>query len=187
MNADASIVVRKCTLAPIVAALLLIFFYGACPEIFGSFASLLWQLLLLTLFPLLAYPLQPVFPFFGKNGREEQRYLAILFAFLGYSLDAVFTLLTHASKELCLISWTYFLSGILILVFNRLFRIRASGHAAGVSAAICFPLALNQPEVLLISVPVLCIVAAKRHTIWQFIIGALIPPIAMGLVQLFLC
>ena len=57
MNADASIVIRKCTLAPIVAALLMTFFYGTCPEIFGSFASLLWQLLLLTLFPLLAYPL----------------------------------------------------------------------------------------------------------------------------------
>lgn len=41
------------------------------------------------------------------------------------------------------------------------------------------------------SVPVLCLVAwasvtAKRHTIWQFIIGALIPPIAMGLVQVVL-
>ena len=42
MNADASIVIRKCTLAPIVAALLLIFFYATCPEIFGSFASLLF-------------------------------------------------------------------------------------------------------------------------------------------------
>lgn len=191
MNADVSIVIRKCTLAPIVAALLLIFFYATCPEIFGSFASLLWQLLLLILFPLLAYPLQPVLPSFRKKGREGQRYLAMIFAFVGYFLDAAFTLLTHTSKELCLISWTYFLSGILILAFNRLFRIRASGHAAGVSAAICFPLALNQPEVLLISVPVLCLVAwasvaTKRHTIWQFIIGALIPPIAMGMVQFVL-
>lgn len=189
MNADASIVIRKCTLAPIVAALLLIFFYATCPEIFGSFASLLWQLL--TLFPLLAYPLQPVFPFFRKKGREGQRYLAILFAFLGYSLDVIVTLLTHASKELCLISWTYFLSGVLILILNRICKIRASGHAAGVSIAICLPAALNRPEVLLVSVPMLFLVAwasvaAKRHTVQQFIIGALIPPMAMGLVQFVL-
>lgn len=192
MRNDTSIVIRKCTLAPIISALLLIFFYGACPEIFSSFISLLWQFLFLTIFPLIAYPLQPIFSFFRQKGREGQRYLAMIFAFLGYFLDAAFTLLTHASKELCLISWTYFLSGILILVLNRLCRIRASGHAAGVSAAICFPLALNHPEVLLISVPVLCLVAwasvtARRHTIGQFIIGALIPPIAMGLVQIFLC
>lgn len=191
MNADASIVIRKCTLAPIVAALLMIFFYGASPEIFGSFASLLWQLLLLTLFPLLAYSLQPVFPFFRKKGREGQRYLAILFAFLGYSLDVIVTLLTHASKELCLISWTYFLSGVLILILNRICKIRASGHAAGVSIAICLPAALNRPEALLVSVPMLFLVAwasvaAKRHTVQQFIIGALIPPMAMGLVQFVL-
>lgn len=191
MNVDASIVIRKCTLAPIVAALLMIFFYGVSPEIFGSFASLLWQLLLLTLFPLLAYPLQLVFPFFRKKGREGQRYLAILFAFLGYSLDVIVTLLTHASKELCLISWTYFLSGVLILILNRICKICASGHVAGVSIAICLPAALNRPEALLVSVPMLFLVAwasvaAKRHTVQQFIIGALIPPMAMGLVQFVL-
>lgn len=191
MNADASIVIRKCTLAPIIAALLIFFFYGACPEIFGSLACLLWQLLLLTFLPLLAYPLQPVLPYFRKKGREGQRYLAILFAFLGYFLDVAVTLLTRASKELCLISWTYFLSGLLILILNRLCKIYASGHAAGVSMAICLPAALNHPEVLLVSVPLHFIVAwasvaAKRHTVQQYIIGALIPPMAMGLVQFVL-
>ena len=191
MRNDTSIVIRKCTLAPIISALLLIFFYGACPEIFNSVTSLLLQLLFLGFFPLLAYPLQSALSFFRQKGREGQRYLAMIFAFLGYFLDAAFTLLTHASKELCLLSWTYFFSGVLILILNRLCRIRASGHAAGVSAAICLPVALNHPEVLLMSVPVLCLVAwasvtAKRHTIWQFIIGALIPPIAMGLVQVVL-
>ena len=113
------------------------------------------------------------------------------FAFLGYFLDVAVTLLTRASKELCLISWTYFLSGLLILILNRLCKIYASGHAAGVSMAICLPAALNHPEVLLVSVPLLFIVAwasvaAKRHTVQQYIIGALIPPMAMGLVQFVL-
>jgi len=179
--------IRKLTLAPLLAAVMLIFLYAVQPEIFGSsWTLLLLQLNFLSLFPLLAYPIQPLVPTFRDKGRDGQRYLAMIFAFIGYLLDCLWNLCIRTSQELCLIGWVYFLSGILVLLLNRLCGLRASGHAAGISAVVCLLTALGHPETLFVTLPLLCLVcwasmATKRHTFKQFIAGMLIPMVLTAL------
>ena len=186
MNHPIAQTIRKLTLAPLLAAVMLIHLYAVQPEIFGSAEVLFRQLSLLSLFPLLAYPIQPLVPVFRDKGRDGQRYLAMIFAFIGYLLDWLMNLCTRASQELCLIGWAYFLSGVIVLLLNRFCGLRASGHAAGISAVVCLPVALGHSETLAVSLPLLCLVcwssiAAKRHTFTQFIVGMLIPMVLTAL------
>ena len=180
MNDSAARIIRVCTLAPLLAAGMLVFLYAAQPETFGALGGLLRQLLFLSLFPLLAYPVQPLSPSFQEKGREGQRHLAMIFAFAGYLLNGIVNICVHPSRELVLIGWVYLLSGVAILLCNRLFRLRASGHAAGVGAVIGLLALTGHPGTLAVTLPLLFLVfwasiAAKRHTLPQLIGGTLIP------------
>ena len=180
MNHSVAATIRKLTLAPLLAAVMLIYLYIVQPLIFGSVEMLIQQLALLSLFPILAYPVQPLLRTFREKGREGQRHLAMIFAFIGYLQDCILNITGYASGELCMIGWVYLLSGVLILVLNRIFHLRASGHGAGIGAAMCLPVALGYPETLLISIPLLCLVCwssleTKRHTLPQLFGGTLIP------------
>ena len=155
MNASAARIIRICTLAPLLAAVMLVFLYAAQPEIFGSLGGLLRQLLFLSLFPLLAYPVQPMIPSFREKGREGQRHLAMIFAFAGHLFDGIVNICVPSSRELILIGWVYLLSGIAILLCNRLFRLRASGHAAGVGAVIGLLVLTGHPRTLAVTLPLL--------------------------------
>lgn len=180
MKDSAARIIRICTLAPLLAALMLIFLYATQPKMFNSIGGLLRQLLFLSLLPLLAYPVQPLIPPFREKGREGQRHLAMIFAFAGYLLNGIVNICVHPSRELSLIGWVYLLSGITILLCNRLFRLRASGHAAGVGAIIGLLTLTGHPGTLVVTLPLLFLVfwssiAAKRHTLSQLVGGTLIP------------
>ena len=180
MKDSAARIIRICTLAPLLAALMLIFLYATQPKMFNSIGGLLRQLLFLSLLPLLAYPVQPLIPPFRGKGREGQRHLAMIFAFAGSLLNGIVNICVHPSRELSLIGWVYLLSGITILLCNRLFRLRASGHAAGVGAIIGLLTLTGHPGTLVVTLPLLFLVfwssiAAKRHTLSQLIGGTLIP------------
>lgn len=186
MKRSSALTIRKFTLAPLLAAFMLIYLYIVQPEIFGSiFVSenicvLIRQLFFLSLFPLLAYPMQPLIPAFREKGRDGQRHLAMLSAFIGYFLNCILNSCTYAPRELQMIGWVYLLSGIMILLLNRLCGFRASGHAAGVGAVIGIPVALGHPSAMAANLPLMILVCwasitTKRHTLPQFIGGLLIP------------
>lgn len=180
MNHSAAHTLRKCTVAPLLAAGMLVFLYAVQPALFGSIGGLLRQLLFLSLFPLLAYPVQPLIPSFREKGREGQRHLAMLFAFAGYLLNVLVNLVTGTAGELARVGWVYLLSGMTILLCNRLLCLRASGHAAGVGAVIGLLALSGHPGTLAVTLPLLVLVfwasvAAKRHTLPQLISGVLIP------------
>lgn len=186
MNHSIAQTIRKLTLAPLLAAVMLIFLYAVQPEIFGSAEVLFRQLIFLSLFPLLAYPIQPLVPAFRDKGRDGQRYLAMIFAFIGYLWDCFLNICIRASQELCLIGWVYLLSGVIVLFLNRLCGLRASGYAAGISAVVCLLAALGHPKTLFGTLPLLCLVCwasmtTKRHTLKQFIAGMLIPIVLTAL------
>ena len=182
MSHSMALTIRKLTLAPLMAALMLIYLYCVRSDIFGSVQMLVMQLLFLSIFPLFAYPLQPLIPRYREQGREGQRHLAMLFAFIGYWFDCTFNFNLNVEKELSMVGWVYLLSGVLILFLNCLCKLHVSGHAAGISAAASLPIALGHPEVLLIGIPVMMLIftasiKSKRHTMPQLIGGALIPVI----------
>lgn len=172
-------IIRMITVVPIMALAMLVILYRFHPDIFQGIYQYILSIIFLTILPLSAYPLQPFLPKFRDKGREGQRNLAIVMGVLGYLLGIVFALCCHTTKELLLIYLIYFLSGIGILLFNKMFKIRASGHAGGVIAPILI-LTYFIGRKALISIVVLALVywasvKTKRHTVPQLLWGSVIP------------
>ena len=183
-------IVRVATLAPIIALIAATIMFVCKPEIFGDAATYILTLVFLTVLPLLAYPLQPVFPAFRDKGRSGQRTLAMIMAVVGYILGIIFALVWQLSQTLFMFFLTYLLSGLLLLLFNKGFKIKASGHAGGVSGPIVFLIYVFGP-VALWGIPVLIAVywaslCMKRHTPGELEFGSVIPPAAVLIAWLLL-
>lgn len=182
--------VRKLTVAPVLALLMLAALGALRPGVFGTAAAFCCAVAFLCVLPLLAYPLQRFFPRFRDKGREGQRTLAMLFAVAGYILGLLTGLIMGAPAGLMTIYAEYLLSGALIVVFNKLLRVRLSGHACGVSA----PILLLARFDLWYTVPVGCVltvlvyiasIRTGRHSLSQLMGGSLVPIAALLLIQLF--
>lgn len=171
--------IRILTLAPVMALVSLTLLYVYRPAMFGGAPHYAMALLFLTVFPLLAYPLQPFLPKFRGAGRRGQRKLAIIMAVVGYILGLLYALFAHMSRELLLVYLGYLLSGALIALFNKTFAIRASGHACGVAGPIAFLYVFFGPRALW-GLVVLALVywaslKMKRHTLAQLLWGSALP------------
>ena len=79
----------------------------------------------LTILPVLAYPLQKYIPGFKDKGREGQRSLAMIFSFAGYLLGTVVAFAFSANTIVKIIYLEYLFCGITMLVFNKLFKLKA--------------------------------------------------------------
>ncbi len=184
-------VVRILSVAPIMAALMLIILIIGNTSLFSSiwtFSSLVASLGIL---PLLAYPLQKYIPKFKDEGRKGQRTLAMIFAVCGYFLAAILLLIFKGNKNEWLIALCYLISGIILTVFNKVFKLLASGHACGVAGPIALLTVFRSyiaSAVGCIWVIVVCIssVRSKRHTVWQFLGGAAISTLSALAISLIL-
>lgn len=172
-------VIRVLTVAPVMAMATLCTLFIVDSGLFGEWYHFAISVLFLGVLPLLAYPMQPYVPKFKDRGREGQRTLAMLFAVGGYILGCVTNAFLSAPVSLWIIYLDYLISGMLILVFNKLFRLRASAHACGVAgpaaliAYLGVPVAII-PGVVLYFGALWASIKMKRHTWQQFIGGAAI-------------
>lgn len=149
----------------------------------GGVGQFIAGLVFLSLLPVLAYPLQPLFPTFRHKGREGQRSLAMVFAVAGYLLGIVFALLTRAPIMTLALYLTYLFSGAAIMLFNKAFGLRISGHACGVCGPIAFMAYYVHPLIIIPGLIILYSVLdaslrMKRHTIPQFLGGAVTPVVS---------
>lgn len=171
---------RIITLAPLMAfATVTVLFINKC-AFFGGTYNFIMALLFLTVLPLLAYPLQPYIPHFKDKGRDGQRTLAMIFAVCGYILGCVTGLALSAPSLVMFIYLEYLLSGMVILIFNKVFKLRASAHACGIIGPAVmlayFGVVWTLPiGVILYFAAFWASVRMKRHTPLQFIGGAIIP------------
>lgn len=182
--------VRVLTVAPAMALVMLAVLFVNRPEIFGSTLSFILSIVFMVVFPLLGYPLQPLFKKFREMGREGQRTLAMIFANVGYVLGCVCAFLLHAPKGYLVIYLSYLASVILIVVFNKLFHVKASGHACGVAGPFALLVYFGQP-IGYIGIPIFAAVCwaslkMKRHTPVQLVCGALISLLSLLIVALIL-
>ena len=186
-----SFIIRKLTVPPVFAIVLLCSVYFIKPASIGS----VWQLLIACVFlaglPLLAYLLQKYIPHFKDKGRDGQRNLAMLFSFVGYLLGTLITMWQDAPVELKIIYLEYLFCGIAMLVLNKVFKIKASGHACGVIGPMIMMiyLGLYIPAAIcaLFAVPVyISSIRTKRHTPMQLLGGALIPLAMLVIVHLIM-
>lgn len=168
-------VVRILTTAPVMACAMLIILYILKPQIYGSMINFIYAILFLTILPLLAYPLQKYSVHFKDKGRDGQRSLAMIFAVCGYIAGCITNFFLKSPKEMWLIYSTYLFSGLCILALNKVFKIKASGHACGVAAPIMF-LSYFGVNILLEGICIYSLMFAssllmKRHTVIQLLIG----------------
>lgn len=175
------------------AAILLILIYLTYPTYLGTVWQLITGLVFLCILPLLAYPLQKYIPRFKDRGREGQRSLAMLFSAAGYLLGALFAFVSNVPLELKFIYLEYLLCGVAMLLFNKVFKRKASGHACGIVGPILllFYFRLIIPAVIgvLLVIPVyISSLRTKQHTLPQLIGGSLIPLFVLILLHLvFYC
>lgn len=180
-------IIRICTIAPLMAFWMLLLLYYCKPAIFGGRLAFFLAVLFLTVLPTLAYPLQPLCPHFKNRGRKGQRELAMVFAVCGYVLGCAACFLWQWSVALWVIYLEYLLSGLCILVFNKAFHLKASGHACGVVGPVCLLCYFGLPALLggLVLTLLVCWASLKlkRHTWPQLLGGSVIPVMVILVLQ----
>ena len=177
-------IIRKITIPPVFAVVLFTVVYIAHPDYFGSIWHLIGALCLVALLPTLAYPLQRFISKFKDKGRDGQRTLAMIFSFAGYLLGVAVAFIFAAPVELKMIYLEYLLCGIGIILFNKVLKIKASGHACGIVGPIIMLAYLGMyiPAIIetLFVVPVyVSSVRTKQHTVSQLIVGSIIPAVVL--------
>lgn len=173
-------IIRVITVAPIMALTILTSLFLVMPEQFGGFQNYVMSVIWLTVLPLIGYPLQPYLPHFKTKGREGQRTLAIIMAVSGYICSIIYALIFNVPKMIWIIYLLYFLSGIGIMFFNKVLKIRASGHACGVIGPAIIASYYLGKIVIAFSAFIAAVVfwsslKMKRHTKSQLFWGSLIP------------
>lgn len=175
--------VRIVSIPPLMVAAILTVLRFCRPALFPNHSSFWFSQLFLSLLPLLAYPLSYAIPYIRKKGRDGQRSLAMYLSFLGYLSAVLYGCLSRCSVGLRVIHLTYLLSVVLLLVLNKLFRIRASGHACSVSGPILLlflyvGIVGVVTGIILWSLIFWASIRAKRHTRREYLLGSGIPIVA---------
>ncbi len=182
-------IIRRFTVPPVFAAALLITVYIVFPHYYGNIWQLLGGIFFLSVLPTLAYPLQKYFAHFKDRGREGQRSLAMIFSFVGYLLGTIIAFAFSAPVQLKIIYLEYLLCGVGMLLLNKVFKIKASGHACGIVGPVILLLyfGLYIPAIIgtALIVPVyISSIRTKQHTASQLIVGSIIPAVVLCIVHL---
>ncbi len=170
--------VRILSVPPIMATVMVLLLRLTRPVLFKSPADLWLSLLFLAAVPVFAYPVSWLVPALRKRGRDGQRTLAFVFAFIGYICGVLYALLFRRSSGLLMLFLIYFFSALVLTVFNKVLHIRASGHASSVTGPIGYLCAavggwFYLLGAFLFGIILWASVRIKQHTVPEFLIGSL--------------
>ena len=142
----------------------------------GRDALVTW--ICLALFPAAAYPVSLLVPGLRRQGREGQRNAAFVCSSAGYAAGFIYALACGSGRLICLTA-VYVLSVVLLIISNKVLRLRASGHGCSVVGplvigGLCFGL-----SAFLLCIGLYCLIlwaslALKRHTVGEFLTGSAI-------------
>ena len=121
------------TLVPVIAAASVTWIFVSARESFVSTGWYVYSLLFLTFIPMLAYPLKYLFPSIKSQGRRGERKLAFIMSVIGYVLGTVLCFVLKSPTIVLKIFLAYFFSGVVLSFINKVIKLKASGHACGVS------------------------------------------------------
>ena len=175
-------IVRFVTVPPlVVTAVMTILLF--LEDVFPTVLDYALTVLFLGFLPVLAYPLQKLVPAWRRGGRTVQRRLAFIVTPLSYAGAVIAAVLRRAIPDLLYISVVYLLSVVLLLLFNKLTPLRASGHACGLAGTVILPCLFIGwrailPGVLLFGLAFWASVRLKRHTAREFLLGAALAALA---------
>ena len=185
MNKDK--IIRVITVTPVVTIGMLLTLFVLRPKIFPNMFYLVLTFFFLSVMTLIAYPLQKILPGWKEKGRDGQRMFALYLGTVGYLLGFMVNLIIPSTKGLDVIYGIYALSVVILFVFNKLIKIKASGHIGGLTCImllfVYFVLYIPAFIVGLIMVPVIVSsIRMKRHTPKEFLCGAICAVVAMGVI-----
>jgi len=177
-------IIRTLTVPPIMtlALLLTTFFSG---RVFADKPVFLLSILFLVLIPTIAYPLSGIIPKLKAKGRAGQRTLAFEFSLLGYSAALVYGLVAHVGRGVLLIYLAYFISVVMLVIFNMIVKKRASGHACSITGPLLLMVYFMGRKIILPCILLLALASwsslrLKRHTRSDLLFGMLSAGIAFG-------
>ena len=184
-------IIRAITVPPVLIAILLTVLYVGPYHVFTSSIQYCMGIITLTIIPVLAYPLQKIIPQLKHMGREGQRKLAFLLSLIGYLCGILFAHLTNANNNLKFIFYTYFLSVVLLVIYNKCIHIKASGHACSVTGPLLFFIYFVGWKSIFPCIILACLIVwaslfLKRHTKGQLLLGSLCCLIAFLITNLVL-
>ena len=125
--------VRVISVPPVMVSLLILVLAVFAEGVFCSGLEMIAMLLFLAIIPLLAYPLSWMLPCVRRKGREGQRNLAFALTAAGYVLGWIYGKFFSGNREQILVYTIYLISLLLLLLWNKGFQLRASGHACSVA------------------------------------------------------
>lgn len=164
------------TVVPILALFLTTGMYYFTNQI--DIKGYLLIVLCLTVLPLLAYPIQIIIPKWKVKGRAFQRKLAFILALIGYFVGFLASIILNVNKIVFLIILAYFISGLILSFFNGIIKIKASGHACGVSGPFVLLLYFNWKIAVCLSFIFPLVfwarLSMKRHTPKELFLGTFV-------------
>ncbi len=171
-------VVRIVCVPPVMVGILLFLLFNLRDDVFANITEMAVSILGLTVFPVLAYPVSFIVPAIRKKGREGQRSLAMYLSTVGYVAVFVYGLIAHVGTGLMHIYAGYLFSVIIILVGNKICKVRISGHACSVSGPTVYSGYFLGIGGIIVGVACWCAIlwaslVMKRHTFREFIFGTL--------------
>ena len=166
------------TVVPVIAlfTILLSFFYNK--EIFTGIGWIVYSIIFLTVLPLMAYPLHRMIPASRRQGRNGERKLAFILAVISYVLGTLVTFLFNAPIIIKKTFIAYLLSGVFLSFVNKGLKVKASGHACGVSGPITLLINIVGTNMLWLYLIIPLVYWSRinldRHTLQELLIGTLV-------------
>ncbi len=183
--------VRIVSVPPVMVAILIILLFTLREgEVFLSTADMAVSLICLTVLPILAYPLSVMIPAIKRKGRDGQRSLAMYMSGASYLAVFIYGFAARVGDHLMLVYTGYFMSVVILLVANKLFRVRASGHACSVTGPLVYSAYFLGVWGIIVGAALWGIICwasllMKRHTVREYLLGTLTCLVSFGTALVF--
>ncbi len=184
-------IIRAITVPPLLVFLLLIILFFSKNAIFKDICELAVSIMFLALIPAAAYPLASVIPKYKDKKRDGQRDLAFKLSLVGYTAAVIYGVAVHVSRGLLIIYLSYFISAVLLTVFNKIIKLRVSGHACSITGPLILAVYFIGWKCAIWCSTLFALIfwaslTLKRHTPKELIIGSTSAVIAFTISLLFI-
>lgn len=134
--------------------------------------------LFIGIIPILSYPICRLIPKLREKGRDFERKMSFVTSVIGYTAGFVYALIAPVPRTLLVAYVSYFASVVILTFFNKVVKVRASGHACGIFGPLLLVVLLCglkylAPCVLILAGVVFSSLYLKRHTVTELVFGAL--------------
>lgn len=179
-------VIRIITVPPVMAAWLILALWLGKAAVVLTASEAAMSIVFLSLLPLMAYPVSALVPSLRGKGRDGQRNAAFALSLAGYLCGWIYVRFFDGDRTLLFIFGVYVFSVIILLLLNKVLRLRASGHACSVSGpilVICFVLRGWWIPICLavFAASFWGSVKSGRHTAGEYLLGTLSVLLAIGI------